>query len=67
MSKEVLNKKAQKLIKDQKLECVWATEDGQLFYQEGFAKSHAASKRIACYKIAAEVAKKATPSKGNKK
>lgn len=54
MTQEEINKKAQKLMKDQGLTVCYATEDGNLFYEEGFAKSHAVSKKIACMEIKAD-------------
>lgn len=54
MTQDEINKKAQKLIKDQGLTHCFATEDGNLFYDEGYAKSHALSNKIACMKIEAD-------------
>ena len=54
MTHEELNKKAQKLMKDQNLSVCYATEDGNLFYEESFAKSHAVNKKIACMEIKAD-------------
>lgn len=54
LTQEELNKKAQKLMKDQGLDFCFATEDGNLFYEESYAKSHAVGKKIACMKIEAD-------------
>lgn len=55
-------------IKDETLEFIYATEDGQFFYPhaEKHAKNHTSNARVKLYKIERPT-KKATPKKQTKK
>jgi hypothetical protein len=53
MKAEELNKKAQEFLNDRGLDSCYATEDGNLFLEEGYAKAHAVKNGIGCVKIEA--------------